>query len=98
MKGIPRSDQALAKAALGGSEDAFGELFERYFVRVYGYVWMRVPTLADTEALAAHAMEQAFADLEGVALGADLARRGLAAAQGVLALSGPHASVTQSPR
>ena len=45
----PVSDDTLVERILARERDAFDRLYERYFNRVYGFVWRRLDNRADVE-------------------------------------------------
>jgi RNA polymerase sigma-70 factor (ECF subfamily) len=57
MAELVHVDRALARRILGGDEDAFRELFDRYFPRLYRFALARLP--GDPEA-ARDAVQQTF--------------------------------------
>jgi RNA polymerase sigma-70 factor (ECF subfamily) len=57
MAELVHVDRALARRILGGDEDAFRELFDRFFPRLYRFALARLP--GDPEA-ARDAVQQTF--------------------------------------
>lgn len=54
----PTPDEELVERAKTGDEAAFGEIYDRYFSRVYRYVLTRVSNAADAEDVTAETFEK----------------------------------------
>lgn len=57
------ADEELVEAVLGGDENAFEALYERYFPRIYSFVDRRLRNRADTEEVAQEVFFNVFSSL-----------------------------------
>ena len=63
--GLP--DEALVRAAQAGDASGFGQLYERYFDKVYSYLAFKLGNAADAEDLAEQVFLRALESLRGYA-------------------------------
>jgi RNA polymerase sigma-70 factor (ECF subfamily) len=54
------SDQEVLKFAANGDSEAFGELYDRYVVRIYNYIFYRTGNMHDAEDLTARVFYRAM--------------------------------------
>jgi RNA polymerase sigma-70 factor, ECF subfamily len=64
-RGPEQPDEALVRAARAGDAGAFGQLYERYFEKVYGYLAFKVGSPAEAEDLAGQVFLRAMEALPG---------------------------------
>jgi RNA polymerase sigma-70 factor (ECF subfamily) len=62
---VPVADDDLVDAILGGDEEAFKALYERYFSRIYRFVDRRMRNRADTEEVTQEVFVNLFLSLGG---------------------------------
>jgi RNA polymerase sigma-70 factor (ECF subfamily) len=64
-RGPEQPDEALVRAARAGDAGAFGQLYERYFEKVFGYLAFKVGAPAEAEDLAGQVFLRALEALPG---------------------------------
>ena len=62
---VPLADDDLVEAILGGNQEAFKDLYERYFSRIYRFVDRRLRNRADTEEVTQEVFVNLFLSLGG---------------------------------
>jgi RNA polymerase sigma-70 factor (ECF subfamily) len=60
----PVADEILVERIRSGDQDAFGELYERYFARIYHFVARRLRNRADTEETVQEVFVNVFASID----------------------------------
>lgn len=60
----PVADEILVERIRSGEQDAFGELYERYFARIYHFVARRLRNRADTEETVQEVFVNVFASID----------------------------------
>ncbi|CAA9304435.1 MAG: hypothetical protein AVDCRST_MAG77-6235 [uncultured Chloroflexi bacterium] len=64
-RGVTPADAELVRAAQAGDPSSFGQLYERYFDKVYGYLSFKLGSAADAEDLTGQVFLKALESLGG---------------------------------
>jgi RNA polymerase sigma-70 factor, ECF subfamily len=64
-RGVTPADAELVRAAQAGDPSSFGQLYERYFDKVYGYLSFKLGSAADAEDLTEQVFLKALESLGG---------------------------------
>ena len=64
LAACPVADEILVERVRSGEQDAFGELYERYFARIFHFVARRLRNRADTEETVQEVFVNVFASID----------------------------------